>query len=101
MLRLDDVLPAGWALLSAGEDPWGGVDSEFAAALRVRGCQALTVLGPGGLDAWVGEAVEDLDGALLRMLRPGVTGLVRPDRFFAGIGDAATLADAFARVLGG
>ena len=33
IVRLDDVLPAGWAVLGNGSDPWPLVGAELAAAL--------------------------------------------------------------------
>lgn len=108
LLRLDDVLPAGWALLAAEANPWLGVDADLLAALRERAGNALTVLRPGGFGSWSEDpapAVEDLDGSLLGLLGPAGVALLRPDRFLVGVGrpvvgGKAALATAFARAVG-
>lgn len=103
LVRLDDVLPSGWALLTQGAEPWAALSPAFAAALRARSCETLAVVAPGALAArgvagW--PAIEDLDGTLLALWRgrPGAIALVRPDRFLAGVTDSAALARVFSRL---
>ncbi len=104
--RLDDVLPAGWALLGNGTDPWLQVGSDLAEALKARGCRALAVCAAGQLAAVASAscpAVEDLDGWLLGLWkgRPSAVGLVRPDRFLAVVAEAeGQVAAAFDRLTG-
>jgi 3-(3-hydroxy-phenyl)propionate hydroxylase len=106
IVRLDDVLPAGWAVLGLGSDPWQFLGGEFGAALAARDCRALVVCPPGGLAAVAAgsavPAVEDLDGTLLALwagLKAGVA-LVRPDRFLGAVGDEAHVSAAFERLTG-
>ena len=104
--QLDDVLPAGWAMLGHHADPWPLLGADLAEALRARGCRALTVCAPGGLAAVATfgcAAVEDLDGWLLELWdgRPSAVALVRPDRFLAAVGTQAQVAAAFERLTGG
>ena len=110
---LDDVLPAGWALLAKDTDPWRCLAGDLAAALRERSCRAVTVLPPGGGhhgSKGAVPAIEDLDGTLLALFsrakrtgnRPApVLVLVRPDRFLVGISHEQPLADAFDRLTHG
>jgi 3-(3-hydroxy-phenyl)propionate hydroxylase len=104
--RLDDVLPAGWALLGRGTDPAAGIGEALGEALRARGCRALVVCAPGALaaaDASGCEAVEDMDGWLLALWKgcPSAIVLVRPDRFLAVAGEEQQVAAAFGRLTGG
>jgi 3-(3-hydroxy-phenyl)propionate hydroxylase len=104
IVRLDDLLPAGWALLGLAGDPWQLVGGELAAALRERECTGLTICAPGGLPSVPAgrPAVEDLDGTLLALWsgQPGAVGLVRPDRFLAAVDAEAQVAAAFRRLTG-
>jgi 3-(3-hydroxy-phenyl)propionate hydroxylase len=104
LVRLDDVLAAGWALLGNGIDPWPLIRPGLADRLRERGCRAMTVCAPGGLaDAAAGcGAVEDLDGTLLRLWDgcASAVALVRPDRFLAIVGEQAQVAETFERLTG-
>ena len=113
IVRLDDVLPAGWALL--------GLRSRSVAALAdpvispKRRCARVTVTAlsvhPRAL--WTGdrseasrlsEWIEDLDGTCWRSGRGAANPaghrslkrLVRPDRFLAAVADEAQVAAAFA-----
>ncbi len=106
LVRLDDVVPAGWALLAAG-DPWPDLPAELRSDLRARRCSTLLVVPARGLTAVAGQAaVEDLDGTILALLEPAGRAaspsivLVRPDRFLAAVGDAPALAAAFSRLTG-
>jgi 3-(3-hydroxy-phenyl)propionate hydroxylase len=107
LVRLDDVLAAGWALLGRGADPWPLVGPALAEALRARGCLSLAVCHPGALAATAAvaigcEAIEDLDGTLLALWRgrPAAATLVRPDRFLAIVAEESQVAAAFARLTG-
>ncbi len=105
IVRLDDVLPAGWALLGNGGDPWPLVGPALARALRARDCRGLVVWPPGALAAVAAgdcEGVEDLDGWLLRLWDggPSTVALVRPDRFLAVVDEAPQVAAAFERLAG-
>ncbi len=106
IVRLDDVLPAGWAVLGLGHDPWASISGEFGAALAARECRALVVCPSEGLAAGaagsVVPTVEDLDGTVLALwsgLEAGVA-LVRPDRFLAAVGDEEDVSPAFQRLTG-
>jgi 3-(3-hydroxy-phenyl)propionate hydroxylase len=86
--RLDEVLPWRWAIIAAGRDPWIGLGPPVAERLRQREAVGLTVVPPGGLRSVAGlpgPVVEDLDGTVLRMLRPDRRLLVRPDRMLAPV----------------
>ncbi len=106
MTRLDDVLPAGWALLGLQTDPWQLVSTELSAALRARRCRRLVICPPGGLLSQPesgSPVVEDLDGSLLALWngRPAAVGVVRPDRFLVAVDDEPSVAAAFRRLAGG
>jgi 3-(3-hydroxy-phenyl)propionate hydroxylase len=83
--RLDALLGDRWALLAYGRDP---VPPPNWPADRPT--TSLTVVPPGGLRRAAGlqgEAIEDLDGGLLRLLGRSSdhTCVVRPDRFLIGV----------------
>jgi 3-(3-hydroxy-phenyl)propionate hydroxylase len=88
--RLDDLLEDGWGLLAAGTDPRGGLPDRFLEWLRVRPVAVLSVVPPGGLRRTARldcDAVEDLDGTLIRLLARAPAGavlLARPDRYLVG-----------------
>ncbi len=104
--RLDDTLPAGWAVLGNAADPWPLISPALAGELRRRGCRGLAVCAPGGLAALAGvdcAGVEDLDGTLLALWQGCASGvaLVRPDRFLAAVAGESQVAAAFRRLTGG
>jgi 3-(3-hydroxy-phenyl)propionate hydroxylase len=92
-VRLDDVLPAGWAALGRGVDPLPLLAPVSRRALEARSAATLVVVPPGGLagtGALRAPVVEDLEGTLLALWPRRVTGagdavLVRPDRFLGHI----------------
>lgn len=97
--HLDGWLGHGHALLGLGVDPLAGAGPATAGFWARRGAAVLAVVPPGGRRGLaVGvPALEDLDGALLRVLRgggPGAVAVVRPDRHLAGLLRAGELAEA-------
>jgi 3-(3-hydroxy-phenyl)propionate hydroxylase len=103
--RLDDVLPAGWALLGNGTDPWPLLSPALARELRVRDCRGLVICPPGtsaSVAPGASEAIEDLDGWLRRLWNgcPSAVALVRPDRFLAAVGEEPQVELALERLTG-
>lgn len=106
VVRLDDVVGAGWALLAREQDPSTLISAATHARLRARSATLLAVFpvnsfAPGDSPAQEPAcvAVEDLDGWLLARCEPGRAVLVRPNRFIEAAGDHREIDSALTRLL--